>query len=285
MGGAAPTVTGATSGRAGIVSLVAGQVRFRFALDAEAFADHVAAFAVSAVPGAPPEEHVRRLSLDDLYLAAACARGEDAAWEECLARHGGFLRAFARRFLKEPAASDVTDQVIADLWERGKMARYQGRSTLRTWLGSIVAHAALNAIKAGRRTLPLDRDEDGAYRSATGGAPDTGAGPDRSLLEDLVKEAMEGLPADDKLLLLLHYEQGLTLDEIAAVLGGSKAALSRKLQRTRNELRASIDSLSRRRAGSSAESLRAGIDLGRLELDLGRLLGGAGVERHPGGAV
>ena len=285
MGGAVATVTGAASGRAGILSLVAGQVRFRFALDAEAFADHVAAFAVSAAPGMPPEEHARRLSLDDLYLAAACARGEDAAWEECLARHGGFVRDFARRFLKEPAASDVTDQVIADLWERGKMARYQGRSTLRTWLGSIVAHASLNAIKAGRRTLPLERDEDGAYRSTTRGAPDTGAGPERSLLEELVKEAMESLPSEGKLLLLLYYEQGLTLDEMTAVVGGSKAALSRKLQRTRDELRASIESLSRRRAGASAESLRAGIDLGRLELDLGRLLGGAGVEREPGGAV
>jgi len=279
------TVTVATAGRAGILSLVAGQVRFRFALDAEAFADRVAAFAVAAAPGTPPEEHARRLSLDDLYLAAACAHGEDAAWEECLARHGAFIRDFARRFLKEPAASDVTDQVIADLWERGKMARYQGRSTLRTWLGSIVAHAALNALKAARRTLPLEQEEDGGYRSQAPGAPDTGAGQDRSLLEELVKEAMEGVPAGGKLLLLLYYEQGLTLDEMAAVVGGSKAALSRKLQRTRDELRASIDSISRRRAGSSAASLRAGIDLGRLELDLGRLLGGAGLEREPGGAV
>jgi hypothetical protein len=72
---------------------------------------------------------------------------------------------------------------------------------------------------------------------------------------------------------------------MAAVVGGSKAALSRKLQRTRDELRASIDSLSRRRAGASAEWLRAGIDLGRLELDLGRLLGGAAVEGQRGGTV
>ena len=274
-----------TAGRARLLSLVAGQVRFRFALDPEAFADQLGGLVVSAAPGAPPEEHIRGLSLDDLYLAAACAGGEEAAWEECLARHGAFIRDFARRFLKEPAASDVADGVIADLWERGKMARYQGRSTLRTWLGSIVAHAALNAVKSGRRTLPLEEDQDGAHQSTIGGASDTGTGQERSLLEDLVKEAMESLPADDKLRLLLYYEQGLTLEEMAAVLGGSKAALSRKLQRTRDELRTSIDSLSRRRAGSSAEWLRAGIDLGRLELDLGRLLGGAAVEREPGGAV
>ena len=277
-------VSAAASERGGILALVARYVRFRFRLDAEAFADHIAALAVSAPPGTPPEEHARRLSLDDVYLAAACARGEEAAWEECLARHGAFIRAFAGRFLREPAASDVADQVIADLWERGKMARYQGRSTLRTWLGSIVAHAALNAIKAGRRTQPLEGEEGGGHRDTTP-ARDTGSAPERSLLEELVKEAMESLPPENKLLLLLYYEQGLTLDEMAGVLGRSKAALSRKLQRTRDELRAAIDSLSRRRAGSSADALRAGVDLGRLELDLGRLLGNAAVEREPRGAV
>lgn len=269
-------------GRAAIVSLLAGRVRFRFALDAESFADHVAA---SVPPGTPPEAHLRRLSLDDLYLAAACARGEEAAWEECLAQHGAFIRDFARRFLKEPAASDVADEVVADLWRRGKMARYQGRSTLRTWLGSIVAHAALNAMKAGRRILPLEGENGEARRDAGAGPPHAALEPERSLLEALVKEAMDALPPEGKLLLLLHYEQGLTLDEIAAVHGGSKAALSRQLQRTRNELRAAIDALSRRRAGAPVESLRTGVDLGRLELDLGRLLGGARAEREPGGAV
>ena len=269
---------------AAVLELVAAQVRFRFALDAKGFADHVAALTVSAAPGAAPEEHARRLSLDDLYLAAACARGEEPAWEECLARHGAFIRDFARRFLREPAASDVADQVVADLWERGKMARYQGRSTLRTWLGSIVAHAALNAIKAGRRSRPLETDDEGEHRGPTPRPAPASTAHDRSLLETLVKEAMESLPADDKLLLLLYYEQGLTLDEMAGVVGGSKAALSRKLQRTRDALHASIESLSQRHAGSSAESLRAGIDLGRLELDLGRLLGGS-VEGEPGGVV
>jgi len=266
-----------------ILGIIDAQVRFRFALGRDAFAGQVAAAAEAAAPGAA-ESHVRRLSLDDLYLAAACARGEEAAWEECLARHGAFMRDFARRFLREPAAGDVADQVVADLWQRGKMARYQGRSTLRTWLGSIVAHAALNAMKAGRRTVPLEPGEDGQLR-ASPAVVDGVLGPERALLQDLVKEAMAALAPENKLLLLLHYEQGLTLDEIAGVCGGSKAALSRKLQRTRDELRSAIDSLSRRAGGSSADALRAGLDLGRLELDLGQMLGGRPGEQEPRGAV
>ena len=278
----APAVTFTAPAPAAVLALVEGRVRFRFALRPEEFAGHVAALAAALPPGTSIEAHVRRISVDDLYLAAACARGEEAAWEECLARHGTFVREFARRYLKEPAASDVADAVVADLWERGKMARYEGRSTLRTWLGAVVAHAALNALKSGRRMEPLEADEDRIPRAS--GPQDERAG-ERAALEDVVKESLEGLPAEDKLLLLLHYEQGLTLDEMVAVVGASRASLSRRLQRVRDALRASIEMLSRRRAGASSESLRSGIDLGRLELDLGRLLGNAKVEQEPGGAV
>jgi RNA polymerase sigma-70 factor (ECF subfamily) len=269
-----------------VLALVACQVHARFALDAATFTDRLLELHRAASSDRTPEEHVRRLSLDDLYLASACARGEERAWEECLARHGAFVRDFARRFLREPAASDVADQVIADLWERGKMARYEGRSTLRTWLGAIVAHAALNAVKADRRWRPLEGEEAGPRPQArTPGPADAAALDDRSLFEGLVAEAMEGLPADDKLLVLLHYEQDLTLDEMVIAVGSSKAALSRRLKRAREQLRSSIDSLARSRTGLPVETLRSGIDLRRLQLDLGSLLGGTAAERKRDGTV
>ena len=269
-----------------VLALVASQVRVRFALDASTFTELLLELALAASSDRTPEEHVRRLSLDDLYLASACAQGEESAWEECLARHGGFVRGFARRFLREPAASDVADQVIADLWERRKMARYEGRSTLRTWLGAIVAHAALNVVKADRRWLPLESEGPGPRRQEhSGSRPDVAATEDRSLFESLVREAMEGLPAEDKLLILLHYEQDLTLDEMAIAVGGSKAGLSRRLKGARERLRASIDSLAQSRTGLSAETLRSGIDLRRLQLDLGTILGGATAERKHDGTV
>jgi len=269
-----------------VLALVASQVRVRFALDASTFAERLLELGRAASPDRTPEEHVRRLSLDDLYLASACAQGEESAWEECLARHGDFVRGFARRFLREPAASDVADQVIADLWERRKMARYEGRSALRTWLGAIVAHAAMNAVKADRRWLPLEGEGPGPRRQERSGSPpDVAATEDRSLFEGLVRKAMEGLSADDKLLILLHYEQDLTLDEMAIAVGGSKAGLSRRLKRAREQLLASIDSMARSRTGLSAETLRAGIDLRRLQLDLGTILGGATAERKHDGTV
>ena len=47
------------------------------------------------------------------------------------------------------------------------------------------------------------------------------------------------------MLVLLHYEQGLTLDEIGPVMGLSKAALSRRLKRIRDALLETTDALPR----------------------------------------
>lgn len=266
----------AAASRRGIVDLIARRVRLRFALAADAFADQVIDSGRSV--GLDPEgqlAHVGRLSLDDLYLATACARGEKEAWEECATRHFAFVRDFARRYLREPEAGDLADQVIADLWQRGKIGRFGGRSTLRTWLGAVVAHAALNALKASRRRVPLESKEfeSSRQRHAPLAAAAPGDKETRAVLGELVGEALRGMPAEAKLLLLLHYEQGLSLDEMSVVLGASKSTMSRRLKRTREELRAALETLARARFGESTEALRAGVDLGDLDLDLRALVG------------
>jgi RNA polymerase sigma-70 factor (ECF subfamily) len=259
----------------GLLELVRRSVKLRFALGAEAFADHLIESGRSS--GVPPGDlfaHASRLSLDDLYLATACARGEEKAWEECASRHFAFIRDFARRYLPEAEARDLGDEVIAGLWQRGKIARFDGRSTLRTWLGAVTAHAALNVLKASRRRVPLESGEFGSGRER--GEPLPAAGPiddeARGILRDLVGEAIRRLPSEDKLLLLLRYEQGLTLDEMTAVVGGSKSTMNRRLTRTCTDLRAALEAQARERFGETTDVLRAGVELGDLDLDLAALV-------------
>lgn len=257
----------------------------RFALDASTFVGRLLdlARAANVGPETHPDEHVQRLSLDDLYLATACSLGDENAWEELAERHLGFVRDFARRFLGEAEAQDLAGQVVADLWQRRKIGRFEGRSTLRTWLGAVVAHAALNAMKAGRRAAPLGPEENPGDGSQ--GVSEPLGNESRALLAQVVADAIAGLAADEKVLLHLYYEQGLTLDQMAVVHHTSKTALSRRLTRIRSGLRAAIESRSRRMAGASADALRAGVDLGHLDLDLGDLLG-PGPDRTAGeGAV
>lgn len=262
------TVGGAD--RVPIRSAIEPHVRCRFGISLEAFADVVLERATAQQPDRDPLEYAARLCLDDLYLATACCRGDDDAWRECRERYFGYIRDFAQRFVHERAAADVADQVIADLWQRRRFAQYDGRSTLKTWLGAVVAHAAINAGKVEARMVPLDPDSLAQPPRSTFGAEDDA---EHRLFATLVTRAVGALEPDAKLLLLLYYEQGLTLDEMVSVLGSSKATLSRRLDRLRRGLRHAIEAGARQDLGVDAEALRDRLDFARLAFDLETALG------------
>jgi len=87
-------------------------------------------------------------------------------------------------------------------------------------------------------------------------------------LAEILHDAIGSLPVSLKVLVLMYYEQGLTLDEVSAVVGSSKSNLSRRLQKARDQILAQADRLARERLGTSLGSLRSGVDLSQLELDL-----------------
>jgi len=275
-------VTSAGSDRAEVRSAIERQVRRRFAIPLDAFADVVLERAAAHHGDRNPLEYIFRLCLDDLYLATACGQGDADAWRECRERYFTYIRDFARRFVHERAAADVADQVIADLWQRERLAQYDGRSTLKTWLGAVVAHAAINAGKRERRMTTIDPGTMKARSRVIGGAEDEDT---HRLFATLVTRALEELEPDAKVLLLLYYEQGLTLDEMVSVLGTSKATLSRRLDRLRRGLRAAIEASARQELRVDAAALRQEFDFARLAFDLEAALGGSALESKRDGVV
>ena len=284
-----PEPGGAVPDRTAVLELIACHVHVRFSLNAEAYADRLLELAqASDAAAGSPQVWIERLRLDDLYLASACARSDERAWEECATRHFGFVRDFARRRLRGTQAEEVADQVIADLWRRGKIGRFEGRSSLRTWLGAVVAHAALNAAKAERSSSRLDGEA--GFGASRPQAPPSGEASEvekrtAGLVAGLVVQAMGALTDDDRLLVLMYYEQELTLDQIAAVSGGSKASLSRRLKRLREGLRADVERLAQQTLAAGVDRLRSGLDLSRVPFDLARALSRSRVEGGRGEAV
>lgn len=104
--------------------------------------------------------------------------------------------------------------------------------------------------------------------------------PERERTEDglalarFVRTAIDRLDAESKLLLLFHYEQGLSLDHMAPLFGASKATLSRRLKRVREQLRTTVERLAAAECGpGAAASLGRGIARAQGEFDLAALLG------------
>jgi RNA polymerase sigma-70 factor (ECF subfamily) len=84
-----------------------------------------------------------------------------------------------------------------------------------------------------------------ATASAAGDTPDAALGPDALMLkarykgafEAAIRKAMATLPARDRMLLLMHFVDGLTLLQLAAMQKVSRATVTRWLSAARESLR------------------------------------------------
>ena len=89
-------------------------------------------------------------------LIAAARRGDEGAYRALVERHRGELHAHAYRMLGSVHdTEDAMQDALLRAW-RG-LPRFDGRSSLRSWLYRIVTNACLDLIgKRPKRVLPID---------------------------------------------------------------------------------------------------------------------------------
>jgi RNA polymerase sigma-70 factor (ECF subfamily) len=227
-------------------------------------------------------EYLDGLHAADLALATACARGDTAAWEHFVTEYRPVLLRVAGRNAPPDAARDVADSLYADLYgldERDGARRslfdyYHGRSPLGSWLRAVVAQRLVDRARAAKRFEPLPEPGEGGEPAAATDEPD----PDRGRLLPIVREALKGalagLEAKDRLRLSLYYTQNMRLAAIGRVLGESEATASRKLERTRRELRDVVERRLRDEHGMTEREVRESFDYARTDpaFDLARTL-------------
>lgn len=195
------------------------------------------------MPAARPDE------TDDDALMRAFARGDARAFERLYRRHQAALYRFVRRLLGSACASQ-TDEVFQDTWMRVIQARERWQpqgATFRTWLFTLAHHRAVDCLRKSGRELQFDIGDDAgddaaADALAAGGAaaawsawpaaPAAAAeASDRAFWRaagQRLLDCLDALPVAQRTAFLLHHEDGLTLDELAASLGvGFETAKSR----------------------------------------------------------
>jgi RNA polymerase sigma-70 factor (ECF subfamily) len=208
--------------------------------------------------------------LSDLSLASACAKGDETAWEEFKRKYFSFIYDFARYSMRsETEGDDVAAGVISDLWQRKKIGMYQGLSSLRTWLGAVISNAAINELKKTKRVVSTDDAEFRSWEKENVVAPNEGSSG-KIKTSEIIKQCLIEQPAEDKLLLLLYYQQGLTLREITVLFNLTEASLSRRLSKIRERLRKEI----KKKLGKNYDAVSELFeDSSRFELDLQSTLG------------
>lgn len=201
------------------------------------------------------ERYLRGLHLEDLALAAACIAGHDAAWEHLVLEYRPVLYRAADAIDPTGRARELADALYADLFattrsenaSRSLLRYFHGRSSLATWLRSVLAQRHVDAVRSTRRLDPLPDPE--ALPAPAVASSD----PDRDRFLSLVQRALDAairqLEPRDRLRLACYYAQQLTLAEIGRVLHEHEATVSRHLAKTRQSLRRTVERWLEQEAG------------------------------------
>lgn len=182
------------------------------------------------------------LYAEDLALARACEAGDEAAWERFVREYRPVLQRAADAIDPSGGAREVADSLIGELYGRKLFKYFQGRSLLSTWLRAVLAQRYVDRIRELKKHDPLP-ETDHEWPLA---APATDAGgAERDRFVDAVRrtlaDAITALDARDRLRIRYYYIDGMKLAAIGRVLNEHEATASRNLDRTRKELRASVE--------------------------------------------
>ena len=206
------------------------------------------------------EEYLKTLYVEDLALACGCMQGTEDAWEYFVREYQGYLRAAAGAITKGSRAGgdaqELADSLFAELFgladgKRGEHSLFRyfhGRSSLKTWLRTILAQRQVDCIRERRRWKAYEGD-DGEEKIALSGErmrqPALDPHRERYVTRFVValETSLAGLERNDFQRLELYYARQLTLAEIGKKLGEHESSVSRSLERIRRELRGSIETL------------------------------------------
>jgi RNA polymerase sigma-70 factor (ECF subfamily) len=175
----------------------------------------------------------------DAVRLAAIQAGDDAAFDELVARHQRALFAFAWRYLHNSA--DAEDLVI-EAFVRLHQARGRLRpdTNLSAWLFTALANLCHNRHRW--RTRHPEVSLDAPLPPGESQMPP--AGPEHPIERDeaqaALKAAIDRLPHDHRTVVLLHHYEQLSYREIAAIVNCSERGVETRLYRARQQLKAEL---------------------------------------------
>jgi RNA polymerase sigma-70 factor (ECF subfamily) len=192
----------------------------------------------------------------DRVLLAALRAGDEGAFAELVRRHHPTMLRVARMYVKTPGAAE---EVVQDTWLgvlRG-LDRFEGRSSVRTWLFRILVNQAKTRGVRDQRVMPFasleseddrpavdpSRFEDDGWWASHPGAWSALPAERLESRETIaaVRDAIAELPARQQEVIVLRDLVGLEGVEVAERLGISEGNQRVVLHRARAAVRAALE--------------------------------------------
>lgn len=183
----------------------------------------------------------------DATLLDALRAGDDAAFASLVAKYHTRLLRLAESMLPSRA---VAEEVVQDTWlgvVRG-IDRFEGRSSVKTWLFHILANRARTTGAREARSVPLGDPLEGRFTAAGEWSqppePWSDAVDARVVADKLasrIKQFLPDLPVAQRQVLVLRDVEGLEAADVCTLLGVSAGNQRVLLHRARAHVRARLE--------------------------------------------
>src|SRR3954452_1307150 len=197
--------------------------------------------------------------MEDVELIAALRRGDESAFAQLVDELSPGLLRMARMFVRDQA---VAEEVVQETWLavlRG-IDRFEGRSSLKTWIYRILINTAKTRGQRESRSIPFSAaaaadepavDPDrflGADHQVAGGwmlGPSEWQTPEEELLQgetrDAILAAIEDLPESQRAVIRMRDVEGFPSEEVSEALGITDGNQRVLLHRARSKVRRAIE--------------------------------------------
>jgi RNA polymerase sigma-70 factor, ECF subfamily len=213
---------------------------------------------------APTQAHTRTAltALEEADLVARLRGGDERAFETLVDRHYATMLAVARGYVRTRA---IAEEVVQEAWlgVLNGIDRFEGRSSLRTWIMRIVVNIAISRGEREARSVPFstlaseESDEPAVdserFRGQNDGFPghwraypgNWASLPDDALLGretlGVVMSAIEELPDAQRVVITMRDVAGCTPEEVCGALDVSDGNQRVLLHRARSHVRGALE--------------------------------------------
>jgi RNA polymerase sigma-70 factor (ECF subfamily) len=202
-----------------------------------------------------------RTAAEETELLARLRTGDERAFETLVERHYPTMLAVARHYVKTRA---VAEEVVQEAWlgVLNGIDRFEGRSSLRTWILRILVNTAKTRGAREARTVPFaslapEGDEPAVEPERFRGADDPFPGhwraypgnwqrlPDEAVADretlDVVLATIHQLPPPQRIVITMRDIQGCDSEEVCEALDVTEGNQRVLLHRARSKVRRALE--------------------------------------------
>ncbi len=112
------------------------------------------------------------------------------------------------------------------------LAKFEEKSQFSTWVYSITFNYCIDALRKAKKELSTATDSGSEIENL---ADDDNSSEFLEIEAKALEKILDLIPAEDRAFLIMKYEQGLSIREIADILGKTESAVKMKIKRARDK--------------------------------------------------